>query len=145
MRKYCPILKSDRTLKKLLPRRPNFIYRREPTLRNKFVHDALDPPRTISLFPNIKGFYRCQKCLPCRKSKKQPRKKESFRSTTTGREYKIKELITCTSTHVTYVIECPCRYQYLGRTTRPLFVRIGEHMNNIRKGFIKHRLCQRSS
>lgn len=104
------------------------------------MHNVIDPPKEVKLFSELKGFFRCQKCLPCRVSKKQPRKKESFRSTVTNQEYKIKELITCTSTHATYVIECPCRLQYVGRTTRPLFIRTSEHINNIRKGFPKHSL-----
>lgn len=90
----------------------------------------------------MKGFYKCQRCLPCRISKKQPRKRETFKSRTDQREYKIKELITCHSTHVTYVIECPCHLQYVGRTTHSLYVRIGEHINNIKKGFPKHNLSR---
>lgn len=87
-------------------------------------------------------FYRCQKCLSCRVSKKQPRKKELFRSRTNNKEYQIRELITCNSTHVPYVIVCPCRLQYVGTTTRPLYVRIREHINNIRKRFPKHNLSR---
>lgn len=135
MKKYWPILKSD----KYPPQWPNFNYRRAPTLRNKVVYNVLDPPKTIQLFPNIKGFFICQKCLPCRTSQKQPKKKETFRSTVTGKEYKIMNMISCTSTHVTYVIECPCQYQYMGRTTRPLYV---EHINNIKKEFTTHSLSR---
>lgn len=43
----------------------------------------------------------------------------------------------------TYVIECPCQLQYVGRTTRPLCVRIREHINNIiKKGSPKHNLSR---
>lgn len=89
----------------------------------------------------MKGFYRCQKCLPCQVSKKQPKKRSSFHSRR-GMKYDIRKLITCNTTHVTYVIECPCRLQYVGRTTRPLCVRIREHINNIKKGFPKHNLSK---
>lgn len=43
-----------------------------------------------------------------------------------------------TPTHAVYVLECPCQQQYVGRTTRGLKIRIGEHINNIKKGFEKH-------
>lgn len=52
-----------------------------------------------------------------------------------GKEYKIKELITCLST--VYVIGCPCWYQYVGRAIRRLYMRIREHIK-IRKEFTKH-------
>ena len=46
---------------------------------------------------------------------------------------------------MTYVIECPCKLQYVGRTTRPLKVRIREHVKNIRKGFPYHSLSKHFS
>ena len=66
----------------------------------------------------------------------------SFKSRTDFKEYKIKELITCSTTHVTYIIECPCHLQYVGRTTRPLKVRIREHINRIKTGYDKHYLSR---
>lgn len=141
-KKHWPILKSDRTLGELLPKGPRFIYRRAPNIRNRLVHNVVNPLRKTDLFPELKGFFRCRKCLPCRESRPQEKRKNSFISTSTGKEYKINQLITCTSTHVTYVIECPCRYQYVGRTTRPLWVRIREHINNIKKGYPRHSLSR---
>lgn len=102
----------------------------------------MDPPKPIKIFSDMKGFYRCQRYLPCKASKKQPRKKTSFKSCTDHKEYQIKQLITCRSTHVTYIIECPCHLQYVGRTTRPFFVHIREHIKNIRKGFPNHNLSR---
>lgn len=100
----------------------------------------LTPPKQVQIFSEMKGFYRCRRCLPCRVSKPQPRKREIFKSTVDQKEYQIRQLITCHSTHVTYIIECPCHLQYVGRTTRPLCVRIWEHITNIKKGFPKHNL-----
>ena len=33
---------------------------------------------------------------------------------------------------------CPCGLQYVGRTKRPLHVRLNEHIANIRNGFEEH-------
>lgn len=140
--KYWPILKEDRVLANIIPSKPKVVYRRAPTLRDYLVHNVINPPKHTQIFPEMKGFYKCQKCLPCRVSKKQPRKRDIFRSRTDHKEYRIRKLITCQSTHVTYVIECPCQLQYVGRTTRPLYVRIREHIKNIRKGFPKHHLSR---
>lgn len=137
MRKYWPILKSDRILSTILPKKPRFVYKKAPThkkaptLKNHLVHNIIDPPKNVKLFSDTKGFYSYQKCLSCRVSKEQPRKKKSFRSVVAHKEYQIRELTTCNSTHATYVIECPCHLQYVGRTMRPLFVRIREHIKNI--------------
>lgn len=131
-------MQSDKVLSSILPVKPNFTYRKAPSLRNRLVHNTLDPPKQIKLFKNLK----CGKCLPCRVSKKTNKKKTSFTSAANGSEYNIKELITCNSTHVTYIIECPCHKQYVGRTTSQLCVRIREHISNIKNGFNKHRFSR---
>lgn len=141
MKKYWLILK-DLILSKILPAKPKFVYRKAPSLRNHLVRNVIDPPKLIKICLDLKGFFRCQRCLPCKVTKKQPRKKISFKSCTDHKEYRINKLITCRSTHVTYIIECPCHLQYVGRTTRPLFVRIREHIKNIRKGFPNHSLSR---
>ncbi|OCT92849.1 hypothetical protein XELAEV_18015915mg, partial [Xenopus laevis] len=41
-------------------------------------------------------------------------------------------------TNVIYLLQCPCNLQYIGRTGRCLKTRIGEHMNNIKKGILTH-------
>lgn len=90
----------------------------------------------------MKGFVRCRKCIGCKNNTRQPRKILEFKSRSNQRSFKIKDLITCNTTHVTYLIECPCQLQYIGRTTRPLHVRIREHINNIKNGFPKHSLSR---
>lgn len=60
IKKYWPILKEDRTLSKTLPKKPRFIYRRAPTLRHHLVHNVIDPPKPVKIFPELKGFYKCQ-------------------------------------------------------------------------------------
>lgn len=51
----------------------------------------------------------------------------------TNKDYSIQQLITCNTVGVVYMLECDCGLQYIGRTSRPLHVRIGEHVNNIKK------------
>lgn len=66
---------------------------------------------------------------------KEERKITGFQPNSTKQKYTIDKLITCCSTHVTYVLECSCGLQYAVRTTRGLSVRIGEHVRNIKKGY----------
>lgn len=78
LEKHWPILQSDKILNSVLPKRPIFIYRKAPSLRNKLVHNALDPPKQIKVVKNLKGFYKCGKCLPCRVSKRTNKKISKF-------------------------------------------------------------------
>lgn len=60
------------------------------------------------------------------------------RSTANGREFEIKEFISCMSIHIVYALECPCRLMYIGRTKRTLGKRISEHIYNISIGYKDH-------
>lgn len=87
---------------------------------------------------DFKGFYHCGRCGPCRSTKPAPRKRTTFISHQTFKQYPIKNVITCGTRNVTYVMECTCGYQYVGRTSRTLSKQISEHIMNICKGFPKH-------
>lgn len=45
--------------------------------------------------------------------------------------FDIKNLINCSTSRVIYIITCPCPKIYIGKTKRPLKVRIGEHLRKI--------------
>lgn len=42
--------------------------------------------------------------------------------------------INCKSDSLVYMCTCPCPKNYVGKTTRQLRRRIGEHLGNIRRG-----------
>lgn len=42
-----PILKQDRVLGSFLPERPQFIYRKAPTLRDRLAPGVIDPPTQV--------------------------------------------------------------------------------------------------
>lgn len=139
-KKFWPILLKDKDLQSSLPKKPKFIYRRAPTLRNRLAPNVPDPPRKPSTFLDGSGFYYCTRCNACKITRKpgSKKKKSQFNSVVTQQQFNIKPLITCDSDHVTYVLECPCSLQYVGRTTRQLKVRIGEHLANIKNGYPNH-------
>lgn len=66
------------------------------------------------------------------------RKFLNFQSTATDTIYHIKFFATCTTTHVVYLITCPCKKQYIGRTIRTFTVRVNEHISNIIAGKTNH-------
>ncbi|XP_069508614.1 uncharacterized protein [Ambystoma mexicanum] len=78
--------------------------------------------------PPIKGHYPCGNCSNC----------SSTTATTTveihNRNWELRQHSTCLSTNVIYVIICPCKKAYIGKTSRAVKPRIGEHKSKIRTG-----------
>lgn len=140
VKKHWPILQHDRVLGQVLPSCPQFIYRKAPTLRDKLAPGVINPPKkqTSTLFSFLTGFFACGKCPACKKVRNNIKKRKNFIATATQVSYEIKELITCTTQGVVYMLECSCNLQYIGRTSRALHVRIGEHISNIKRGVTNH-------
>ncbi|MEE6523917.1 hypothetical protein FKM82_023041 [Ascaphus truei] len=62
----------------------------------------------------------------------------NFTSYTTKKVYNIKQHLNCRTNFVIYLIECSCGLQYVGKTIRPLKIRILEHIGNIRRKLTTH-------
>ena len=109
-------------------------------LRNMIAPNVPDPPKKLVTFLDGSGFHYCTRCKACKTTRQAGARKKltQFKSNVTGETFKIRPLITCGSDHVTYVLECPCSLQYVGRTTRQLKTRIKEHLANIKKSFPNH-------
>lgn len=137
LKKHWPILKEDKILGPVLPGKPQVIYRRAPSLATRITKSAIDEPKPLKLMDQ-KGFYRCGKCMMCKQTGMKERKSISFKSNYNGRVHKLKDIITCNTTGVVYMLECPCGLQYVGRTIRALKTRLYEHCYNIRKGLETH-------
>ena len=83
-------------------------------------------------------FYPCRSCNVCAANSKTRRKIDSFSSTVTNRIYTMKQFTTCFRSFIVYLITCPCKLQYVGRTIRNFSIRVNEHIAKIRKGCPKH-------
>ena len=81
------------------------------------------------LSPLPKGYYPCGNCAQCSNSHKV----SFFTHPHTGKKFKIKDVITCVSSYVVYMIRCPCGLAYVGKTTRQLKQRMSEHKSTIRR------------
>lgn len=57
VRKYWPILLKNPILSKTLPKRPLFMYRKAPGIRNRIAKNVLDPPKRPTTFLERKGFF----------------------------------------------------------------------------------------
>ena len=98
----------------------------------------IDPPKKQFTFFTGKGFYPCKKCYACLRTKRPNERKTTFQSTSNGSYYEIKDFIGCNSVGAVYALECSCGLQYVGRTKRPLKIRIKDHVVNIQKGYDQH-------
>lgn len=140
IKRHWSLLLADRQLQSILPEKPRFTYRRAPTLRDLVAKNVPDPPKRSNdlTFFQGKGFYPCRRCYACRNTNLNGQKCTNFISTSTNKEYVIKDFISCRTEGVVYVLQCTCLLQYIGRTKRPLWKRIREHIQNIRSGYPKH-------
>lgn len=84
------------------------------------------------------GWFLCRKCQVCAINGCRHTNSREFIAISSSRVFKIKPFISCSTTGVVYLLQCPCGLHYVGRTKQALQVRPNEHINNIRKGFLKH-------
>lgn len=138
IKRHWPVIKNDRVLGPLLPNNPRILFRGAMNLRHTLAPNVPDPPQRSTFFGDLKGFSPCRRCRVCRVNAVCQRRLTEFTSTGTGVTYPINSLITCASKCVVYLLRCPCGLEYVGRTTRKLSVRLGEHITNIKQGFDKH-------
>ena len=76
----------------------------------------------------------CSKCKKCRVSCPIIKEGGTFKSTNTGRTYKIKQKVNCDSSFVIYLATCgKCRGQYVGKSQTPFKKRHSNHKQEIKK------------
>ena len=77
------------------------------------------------------GCFKCEK--GCRVSCAVLKEGESFKSTNTGRGYKIQQRVTCDSSFVVYLATCrQCKGQYVGKSTTAFKKRHSNHKREIK-------------
>lgn len=86
----------------------------------------------------MKGFFPYRRCTVCKQNACKARKMETFSSTITGKEYRMKQFATCRTKFIVYLITCSCKKQYIGRTIRNFAIRVKEHITAIKKGCTNH-------
>lgn len=89
---------------------PLLIFSTGQNLSDKLVHaDTFVSPNMTTLWKTT-GNFSCRNCV----SRSHYVKCESFTHPSSKKASMIKQLITCKSTHVVYVIMCPCPLLYVG-------------------------------
>lgn len=139
VRKHWHLIKNDTVLGSFLPEWPQLVFRGVPSLKDSLAPGACDPPTTKPMFfQNLVAYHKCKRCAVCSINHIRDRKTTKFVSNSTSQEFDIKSFITCSTTHVVYLLICPCELQYIGRTVQPPQVILNEHIGNIRRGVKGH-------
>lgn len=133
VRKYWHILESDSDLSSKTNCPPIISFRRSKNLRDEQVRGRFydkDKKYTKNWLNEYapKGNHKCGNCSCC----KQMMKGEIVHMG--GVQHVVKDLIPCRSNFLVYAIFCPCSMYYIGKTIRPVYKRIREHMYSLKSG-----------
>ena len=117
-----------------------FCFTRGKNIRDSVVTSMYKSPSTSSnwLTEELCGNHPCGRCTHCSNTSTT----KVFYHPHTGQEYKIKHFINCNTTHVVYMLKCPCSKIYIGQTKRNLKIRIAEHKAAIRHGNMDYAIAR---
>ncbi|OCT55832.1 hypothetical protein XELAEV_18003247mg [Xenopus laevis] len=141
LKKHWHILRNDKDLSNYLTKNPRILYKKPQTIKQILVPSCIPVEKKQTrtfLTQDTVGFYPCGNCKACKTCQTTNKKCKSYTSKVTNMTYNIKSFITCSSTNIIYLLECPCGLQYVGRTGRSLKTRLREHIYNIKKGVMTH-------
>lgn len=139
IKKHWNILQCDPSLQHLSSSPPRFCFKRGQNIRDIVVSSTyMETPKTTWLDRGLNGNFRCGKCACCSHTFDT----KVFSHPHSGKKYHIKEFINCQSTHVVYMLKCPCGLLYVGQTKRNLKMRIAEHKGAIRNGNMDYAIAR---
>ncbi|KAL7388934.1 hypothetical protein ABVT39_016775 [Epinephelus coioides] len=136
IKRHWHVLQAEPSLKDFWKSPPLFSFRRASTIKNIVMYKNMTPNKTTWL--TTTGMYRCGNCACCNNTTNT----KSFNHPHTGKKIPIQEFINCKSTHVVYMLSCPCGLVYVGQTKRPLKQRISEHKTAIRTGNMDYAIAK---
>ncbi|CAJ0927825.1 unnamed protein product [Ranitomeya imitator] len=130
LKKYWPLLQTDKDLTKYLPMYPSITYRRSSNLKDLLVHSYYAGPNIKKAFGSRGqkwGCFPCKNCIAC----PNIHKASTFTSSDGKKNFNITQHITCSTLGVVYYAQCPCPKIYVGLTSRALKISVREHFRDI--------------
>lgn len=138
IRKHWPILSCHSNPEPTFTQPPLFVHKKSQSLRNMLIRArAPDSKRTqvtgvtrwLGTSGPPAGMFPCGHCVHCNAVIKTT----EVTHPSTGVKFPLKQFFNCNSSNVIYLLKCPCGMGYVGKTTRPLKTRFGEHRSAIRR------------
>ncbi|XP_053556368.1 uncharacterized protein LOC128647639 [Bombina bombina] len=128
LRTHWLLIQSDTRLKFAERMTPMIAYRRGTNLRDILVRT--DPKKSYigATHKNIKGSYKCLGCTTCNGLIST----KTFHHPQTNKVYTIQHSISCNTTHVIYLLYCPCSQFYVGKMSGTLRERMANYRRAIR-------------
>lgn len=130
MKKYWSLLTNDPILSNYVTDKPSVTYRRNTSRRENLVQSHYTD-RTLERSVT-KGTFHCGACDAC--SSLDTRTKVLLAN---GQQWHPVRNVTCDTMGVVYLLQCPCQAYYVGKTSQPLKVRILEHAESARSGYVR--------
>nr|XP_060626296.1 uncharacterized protein LOC132771840 [Anolis sagrei ordinatus] len=106
---------------------PIFGNRRTRNIRDLLIHTDLITSTTTPK-STLRGHYPCGRCKCCPQSWKT-KEVHNYRNKVGTT---LKHFSTCNSSNLIYLLACDCGLWYIGKTTRPLRIRMSEHKSRIK-------------
>lgn len=125
IQEYWHLLAMDDVISKYVNSYPQITYRKSISLKNQLVHSNLMPKLGGQ---SCRGTAPCGRCEFC----KFLMNSAEF-VLPNGSIYKPRFFANCQSVGVVYYIVCECQAFYVGKTKRPLFHRIRDHVSLVTK------------
>ncbi|XP_053568770.1 protein lin-9 homolog [Bombina bombina] len=108
---------------------PRLAYRRGRSLRDSLMKTDVSPLTDKQLWLKKKnGCYKCLSCVTCNSMQTG----NSYQHPERKKKYKIHWFLTCTTTHIIYLLNCPCGKFYIGKSTDDARTRMDNHRSGIR-------------
>lgn len=129
-KKYWSLLTNDPILSQYVAEKPSITYRRCSSIRDNlvkshYIDPTFDTSRPVGTTPC--GIYDAGTFLDTRSKVELPN----------GQIWHNKKHVTCNTMGVVYLLQCPCKSFYVGKTSRPLSTRILEHIDSAKSGYFR--------
>lgn len=127
LKKYWYLLMGDEKVAKHLNPYPEITFRRCRSLRDSLVHSHYES-HSAKIKETDRGSRPCHQCSYCRYIL-------ASRSLLLPNDHLFKPrfAVTCQSIGIVYIMLCECKMFYIGKTKRPFFCRIRDHVSLIQK------------
>ena len=128
IKKHFHLLRSSPQITEIFPAKSVFpAYRRTKNFKEVLASSKFRPSSAVNQTANKGGRFKCDKnrCDLCKNFLLLASK---FRSSATGRQYPIRQNVSCSSKNVIYLETCcKCDLQYVGSTSTDFKIRFRNH------------------
>ncbi|XP_041424973.1 uncharacterized protein LOC121395471 [Xenopus laevis] len=128
VKQYWPILQTDTISGLAFKKPPRFAYKKGKSISDTLCSIEKMDSKYNPMVSKKVGTFPCLGCNCCSSIIKGP----NIHHPISGQEIKLNTFATCKTAYVIYVLKCPCGLVYVGKTIRPVHMRIKEHKGNIR-------------